>query len=140
MAAYFEIKNLSVGFRTFEGIRPVLKIEHLAIERGETYGLVGESGAGKTVLALTILGLLPKPAGIIHSGEIWLDGENLLKKREHELATIYRGKRLAMIFQDPMSTLNPVFTVGQQIERVVEQQQGLKGSACTQRTTGTAHR
>lgn len=133
MTAYFEIKNLSVGFRTFEGIRPVLKIEHLAIERGETYGLVGESGAGKTVLALTILGLLPKPAGIIHSGEIWLDGEDLLKKREHELATFYRGKRLAMIFQDPMSTLNPVFTVGQQIERVVEQQQGLKGAACTRR-------
>lgn len=133
MAAYFEIKNLSVGFRTFEGIRPVLKIEHLAIERGETYGLVGESGAGKTVLALTILGLLPKPAGIVHSGEIWLDGEDLLKKSEHELASTYRGKRLAMIFQDPMSTLNPVFTVGQQIERVVEQQQGLKGAACTRR-------
>lgn len=133
MTAYFEIKNLSVGFQTFEGIRPVLNIEHLAIERGETYGLVGESGAGKTVLALTILGLLPKPAGIIHSGEIWLDGEDLLKKREHELASTYRGKRLAMIFQDPMSTLNPVFTVGQQIERVVEQQQGLKGAACTRR-------
>jgi oligopeptide/dipeptide ABC transporter ATP-binding protein len=133
MAAYFEIKNLSVGFRTFEGIRPVLNIEHLAIERGETYGLVGESGAGKTVLALTILGLLPKPAGIIHSGEIWLDGEDLLKKSEHEMASTYRGKRLAMIFQDPMSTLNPVFTVGQQIARVIEQHQGLKGAACTRR-------
>jgi oligopeptide/dipeptide ABC transporter ATP-binding protein len=133
MTAYFEIKNLAVSFRTFEGIRPVLNIEHLAIQRGETYGLVGESGAGKTVLALTILGLLPKPAGMIHSGEIWLDGENLLKKSEHELATAYRGKRLAMIFQDPMSTLNPVFTIGQQIERVVEQHQGLKGAACTRR-------
>ncbi len=133
MTAYFEIKNLAVGFRTLEGIRSVLRIEHLAIERGETYGLVGESGAGKTVLALTILGLLPKPAGIIHSGEIWLDGEDLLKKTEREMASAYRGKRLAMIFQDPMSTLNPVFTVGQQIERVVEQHQALKGSARTQR-------
>jgi oligopeptide/dipeptide ABC transporter ATP-binding protein len=133
MAAYFEIKNLVVSFRTFEGLRPALKIERLVIERGQTYGLVGESGAGKTVLALTILGLLPKPAGIIHSGEIWLDGEDLLKKSEREMAATYRGKRLAMIFQDPMSTLNPVFTIGQQIERVVEQHQGLKGNACTRR-------
>ncbi|MGB9800334.1 MAG: ABC transporter ATP-binding protein [Thermanaerothrix sp.] len=133
MTAYFEIRNLAVSFRTFEGIHPVLKIEHLAIERGETYGLVGESGAGKTVLALTILGLLPKPAGIIHSGEIWFDGDDLLKKSEQELASAYRGKRLAMIFQDPMSTLNPVFTIGQQIERVIEQHQGLKGAARTRR-------
>lgn len=129
MAKYFEIKNLSVGFKTFEGIRPVLNIESLSIERGETYGLVGESGAGKTVLALTILGLLPKPAGLIQSGEIWLDGVDILKKSEREMAEVYRGKRMAMIFQDPMSTLNPVFTVGQQIERVIEEQQGLKGEA-----------
>lgn len=134
MTHYFEINNLSVGFNTFEGVRPVLNIESLAIERGETYGLVGESGAGKTVLALTILGLLPKPAGIIHSGEIWLDGVNLLEKSEKEMADIYRGKRLAMIFQDPMSTLNPVFTVGQQIERVVQKQQRLKGAACSARS------
>jgi oligopeptide/dipeptide ABC transporter ATP-binding protein len=133
MAAYFEIKNLAVSFRTFQGVRPALCIEHLLIERGETYGLVGESGAGKTVLALTILGLLPKPAGIIHSGEIWLDGEDLLKKSEREMATSYRGKRVAMIFQDPMSALNPVFTIGQQIERVVEQHQGLRGIDRTQR-------
>lgn len=129
MTTYFEIKDLSVGFRTFEGIRQVLNIESLRIERGETYGLVGESGAGKTVLALAILGLLPKPASIIHSGEIWLEGEDLLKKSDHEMYSYYRGKRIAMIFQDPMSTLNPVFTVGQQLERVIAKQQGLKGQA-----------
>jgi oligopeptide/dipeptide ABC transporter ATP-binding protein len=133
MTAYFEINNLSVGFHTFEAIRPVLHIEHLAIQRGETYGLVGESGAGKTVLALTILGLLPKPASIIHSGEIWLDGQDLLKKSDQEMLTRYRGKRIAMIFQDPMSTLNPVFTVGEQISRVIETQKGLKGGATTQK-------
>lgn len=127
MGSYFQIKNLSVGFKSFEGDHRVLDIEEIAIERGETYGLIGESGAGKTVLALTILGLLPKPAGVIYSGEIWLDGQNLLKKSDREMNSQYRGKRIAMIFQDPMSTLNPVFTVGQQIERVVEQQQGLKG-------------
>lgn len=129
MTEYLEIKNLSVGFRTFEGIREVLNIESLRIGHGETYGLVGESGAGKTVLALTILGLLPKPAGLIHSGEIWLDGQDLLKKSDHEMYTQYRGKRITMIFQDPMSTLNPVFTVGQQLEHVIEKQQHLKGEA-----------
>lgn len=133
MRKYFEIKNLSVGFNTFEGIRPVLNIEELAIDRGETFGLVGESGAGKTVLALTILGLLPKPAGMIHSGEIWFDGEDLTKKSEREMANHYRGSRISMIFQDPMSTLNPVFTVGHQITRVIEKQQGLKGEACEKR-------
>lgn len=133
MRKYFEIKNLSVGFNTFEGIRPVLNIEELAIDRGETFGLVGESGAGKTVLALTILGLLPKPAGMIHSGEIWFDGEDLTKKSEREMANHYRGSRISMIFQDPMSTLNPVFTVGHQITQVIEKQQGLKGEACEKR-------
>ncbi len=129
MDPYFQIKNLAVGFKSFEGDHHVLDIEEIIIERGETFGLIGESGAGKTVLALTILGLLPKPAGVIYSGEIWLDGQNLLKKSDKEMNTQYRGKRIAMIFQDPMSTLNPVFTVGQQIERVVEKQQGLKGEA-----------
>lgn len=131
---YFEIKDLSVGFRTFEGIKPVLNIEGLRINRGETYGLVGESGAGKTVLALTILGLLPKPAGMILNGSILFDGVDLLKQSEKQMAEIYRGKRLAMIFQDPMSTLNPVFTVGQQIERVITRQEGLKGKACLKRS------
>lgn len=133
MRPYFEINNLSVGFRTLEGETRVLDIEHIAIERGETYGLVGESGAGKTVLALTILGLLPRPAGLIHSGEIWLDNQNLLNKTEAELNADYRGKRMAMIFQDPMSTLNPVFTVGQQIERVLKRHQQLQGEALEQR-------
>jgi len=133
LTKYFEIHDLSVGFQTFEGIHPVLNIEHLSIERGETYGLVGESGAGKTILALTILGLLPKPAAIIHSGEIWMDGVDLLTRSEKQMANVYRGKRLAMIFQDPMSTLNPVFTIGQQIERVVQKQQRLKGAACAKR-------
>ena len=131
MTEYFEIKNLAVGFHTFEGVRDVLRIESLRIKRGETYGLVGESGAGKTVLALTILGLLPKPAAIVHSGEIWLDGQDLLKKTDRQMYTQYRGKRITMIFQDPMSTLNPVFTVGQQLARVIEAQQHLKGQANT---------
>lgn len=134
MRSFIEINNLAVGFRTFEGIKNVLNIEHLAVEKGETYGLVGESGAGKTVLALTILGLLAKPAGIIQHGEIWMDGVDLLTLSEKEMANKYRGKRIAMIFQDPMSTLNPVFTIGQQLERVIQRQQGLRGKANLKRS------
>jgi oligopeptide/dipeptide ABC transporter ATP-binding protein len=127
MSSYFEIKNLRVAFKTFEGEKQVLEIEHIAIDRGETFGLVGESGAGKTVLALTILNLLPAASAIIHSGEIWFDGENLLTKTQKEMREIFRGTRISMIFQDPMSTLNPVFTVRQQIGEVLKQHRGIHG-------------
>lgn len=118
MDNYFAVKNLKVNFRTFEGIKKVLDLEALNIYKGETFGLVGESGSGKSVFALTILGLLPIPPGVIESGEIIFLGENLLKKKEEEMIKI-RGKKISMIFQDPMSTLNPVFTVGEQIIRVI---------------------
>ena len=78
--AFFEIRNLLVRHKTFEGIKTVLDIDNITLEKGETYGVVGESGQGKTVLALTILKLLACPPGIIERGEILLDGENLLKK------------------------------------------------------------
>ena len=81
---------------------------------------MGESGSGKSVLALTILRLLTIPPAIIESGSIYLDGEDLLKKSEREMTHI-RGNKVAMIFQDPMSTLNPVFTVGEQINKVIRQ-------------------
>jgi oligopeptide/dipeptide ABC transporter ATP-binding protein len=122
---FFEIKNLVVNFKTFEGVKNTLNIDYIGIEKGKTYGLVGESGAGKTVLALTIQRLLAVPPGIIESGEILLDGEDLLKKKETEMRLI-RGKKIAMIFQDPMSTLNPVFTVGEQLIRIITHNQGLK--------------
>ncbi len=109
--AYFEINNLLVKHKSFEGVKTVLDIGKLAIEKGETYGLVGESGQGKTVLALTILKLLQCPPGIIERGEILFDGENLLKKSERQMQANFRGNRIAMIFQDPMSCLNPVFTI-----------------------------
>ena len=124
MSKYFEIKNLKVNHKTFEGIRNVLDIEYIGLDKGETYGLVGESGSGKTVLALTIQKLLGTPPGVIESGEIWLDGENLMAKSEREMRNI-RGKKIAMIFQDPMSTLNPVFTVGYQMIKVIMKNQNL---------------
>ncbi|MFV0400881.1 MAG: dipeptide ABC transporter ATP-binding protein [Oscillospiraceae bacterium] len=124
--AYFELQNLQVGFRAFEGDKPVLDIGHLAIQKGEAFGLVGESGAGKTVLAQTILRLLPSPPCILgKDSHIWFDGQDLLKKSEREMRESYRGRRIAMIFQDPMSTLNPVFTVGRQISDVIRQNHGV---------------
>ena len=109
--AYFEIENLVVGHRSYDGEKTVLDIEKLQIEKGEIYGLVGESGQGKTVTALTILGLLQCPPGIIRSGRITLDGTDLLKLSGKEMERKVRGRKIAMIFQDPMSCLNPVFTV-----------------------------
>lgn len=118
MATYFTINNLKVNFKTFEGIKKVINLEHLNIAKGESFGLVGESGAGKSVLALAILKLLPVPPAIIESGQILFKGEDLLAKNEREMQKI-RGREISMIFQDPMSTLNPVFTVGEQITRVL---------------------
>lgn len=124
MNSYFEINNLKINFKTFEGKKNILDIEHLEIPKGTTYGLVGESGSGKTVLALSILKLLAIPPGEIERGEIILDGEDILKKSKKEMKSI-RGKKIAMIFQDPLSTLNPVYTVGYQIIRVIMKNQGL---------------
>lgn len=124
--AYFEIKNLKVNHNTFEGKKTVLDIANLTIEKGKTYGIAGESGAGKTVLALTILGLLQCPPGEIESGEILFENDNLLTKSIRELEKNIRGKKISMIFQDPMSTLNPVYTVGQQMIQVLIQNKKLR--------------
>lgn len=119
--AYFEINNLLVKHREFGGVRTVLDIDHISIERGETYGIVGESGQGKTVLALTIQRLLPCPPGVVERGEVLLGGEDLLKKSQRQMQQEIRGRKTAMIFQDPMSCLNPVFTVGSIMTDVLRQ-------------------
>ena len=90
-------------------------------------GIVGESGCGKTITSLSILGLVPKPAGRIVGGSIIFDGEDLVKKSEKEMRE-YRGKRLSMILQDPMTSLNPVFTIGDQVAEPIRIHQKLKGS------------
>lgn len=128
MEKYLEIKNLKINYKTFEGSKPVLNIEYLGIEKGKTYGLVGESGAGKTVLALAIQKLLAVPPGEIVDGEILIDGENVLKLSQKEMERRIRGKKVSMIFQDPMSTLNPVFSVGEQMVKVVTTQKKVSKS------------
>ena len=84
------------------------------LHRGETLGIVGESGCGKTVTALSLLRLVPQPAGKIVGGEIWLNGENLVQKSNEEMRQV-RGRQISMILQDPQTSLNPVFTIGNQI-------------------------
>ena len=125
--SYFEVNGLQVRHKTAEGIKEVLNIDHIAIEKGTTYGIVGESGQGKTVLALTILKLLQCPPGEITKGSILLDGEDILTYSQRRMQASVRGKKIAMIFQDPMSCLNPVFTVGQMLDDVIRTNRGLTG-------------
>jgi oligopeptide/dipeptide ABC transporter ATP-binding protein len=108
------VQDLTVRFYLGSGV--VNAVEHLSfsIRRGVSFGIVGESGSGKTVTALTIMGLLPRPPGRIDSGKILYDGTDLLKLNAQEMRRI-RGKRIAMVYQDPMTSLNPVLRVGFQI-------------------------
>lgn len=114
-----EIKNVNVNYETEDGIVCALNQITLEIEEGKTLGLVGETGAGKTTLAKSIMGLLPKRTSRIHCGEILYGGHDLLKMDENYMRKI-RGAHIAMIFQDPMTSLNPVMTVGEQIAEAVE--------------------
>ena len=113
-----EIKALSVQFFTYQGIVRALEEVNLTIGRGEIMGLVGETGCGKSVMARSILRLIPEPPGKISHGEIRFKGEDILKLRPRRLREI-RGNDISMIFQEPMSSLNPVFRVGNQIEEVI---------------------
>lgn len=114
-----EIKDLTIQYETEGGIVHAVNNVSLNIEKGTTVGLVGETGAGKTTTALGVMRLIPSPPGVIVSGEILFDGEDLLKKSERELRTI-RGNSISMIFQDPMTALNPVLQVGDQIAEVIQ--------------------
>ncbi|MBA7564943.1 ABC transporter ATP-binding protein [Candidatus Atribacteria bacterium 1244-E10-H5-B2] len=119
MGNYFEIKDLKVNFKTSKEPKNVLDINRFNLDKGESFGIVGESGAGKSILAQSILGILPSPPAFVESGKITFKGQDLLKLKEKEMQNNIRGKRISMIFQDPMSTLNPVFRVGQQIMNVI---------------------
>jgi oligopeptide/dipeptide ABC transporter ATP-binding protein len=121
---HLRIRNLKVGFEVFGGFVDVLNIGELNLRPGESYGLVGESGAGKTVLALAVLGLLRQPPARVDADECSLEGEDILRKSQKELQDM-RGRRIAMIFQDPMSSLDPVFTAGHQLSEVLRKREGL---------------
>ena len=112
------IKNLSIVYSTTDGVVRALNDANLQIRRGEALGLVGETGAGKTTLARGIMRLIPHPPGEIVSGEIIYEGHDLLRLTEKEMRQM-RGRQISMIFQDPMTSLNPVMTVGEQILEVI---------------------
>ena len=116
--ALLEVHDLRVGFKTEDGFVGAVNGLSYSVESGSTLGIVGESGSGKSVNALTIMRLIPIPQGRIDGGTVLLRGQNLLQKSEPEMRKI-RGKDVAMIFQDPMTSLNPVLTVGDQISEAV---------------------
>src|SRR5664280_1031533 len=113
------VRNLSIEYSTDEGIVKAVNNLSFDLKKGETLGLVGETGAGKTTTALGIMRLVPDPPGRIVNGEILLDERNLIKTSELRMRLI-RGKEISMIFQDPMTSLNPVLTVGDQIAEVIK--------------------
>ena len=113
-----DIRDLSVVYATEDGVVRALNKATLQLHKGETLGLVGETGAGKTTLARGIMRLVPQPPGKIISGEVIYDGTDLLKLPEREMRQL-RGRQISMIFQDPMTSLNPVMTVGHQIQEVI---------------------
>lgn len=119
-----DVRNLKTYFYTGDGVVPSVDGVSLHINNGETLAVVGESGCGKSVTALSIMRLITSPPGKIVSGEIFFEGEDLLKKSEAEMRKI-RGNRVSMIYQDPMTSLNPVYTVGAQIAESAQLHQGL---------------
>ncbi len=113
-----DIKNLTVVYKTDEEVVHAVNSLDLSLAPGESLGLVGETGAGKTTTALAVLRLVADPPGVIEGGEIFFDGADLLKAKKDVMRKV-RGNEISMIFQDPMTSLNPVYTVGEQIAEVI---------------------
>jgi len=124
MSKLLEVKDLSVSFNTYNGEVQAVRGVSFDLNEGETLAIVGESGSGKSVTSSTLMGLLPKPAGIIKSGQILFQGEDLVKKSEKEMQKI-RGKEISMVFQDPLSSLNPTMKIGNQIIEGLIKHQGM---------------
>ena len=118
MTTLMEVKDLTTRFYTEDGAVHAVNGISYAVEEGETLGVVGESGCGKSVHALSIMRLIPQPPGKIERGEVIFDGRDLLKLSEAEMRQV-RGSEIAMVFQDPMTSLNPVFKVGYQITEAI---------------------
>ena len=128
-----DVRNLKTYFFTDEGTVRAVDGVDLHIDKGETLGVVGESGCGKTVTALSVMRLIPQPPGRIVEGEIRYNGQNLLELSPPQMRKV-RGKEIAMIFQEPMTSLNPVFTCGEQIAEALRLHEGLGRREALNRT------
>ncbi len=125
MEKLIEIKDLAIHYETDDGVVKALNSVSLSLVKGRTLGVVGETGAGKTTLGKGVLRLIPSPPGRIVSGSVLFEGQDLLKLSEAEMRKI-RGRSISMIFQDPMTSLNPVMTVGDQIMEVIQAHKNLR--------------
>ncbi|HWQ40920.1 MAG TPA: ABC transporter ATP-binding protein [Desulfosporosinus sp.] len=128
-----QVKDLRTHFFTDAGVVKAVDGVDLEIQKGETLGVVGESGSGKSITAMSIMRLIPAPPGKIVSGEVIFNGNDLIKASESEMMKI-RGNEIAMIFQDPMTSLNPVLTVGEQIMEVIVLHQKISRSEAKKKT------
>ncbi|MCB9025736.1 MAG: ABC transporter ATP-binding protein [Bdellovibrionaceae bacterium] len=133
-----KVENLSVEFKTDDGIIKAIQNISFNIPKGKTVGLVGESGSGKSVSSLAIMGLIPMPPGKITTGSITFEGNDLLKATESEMRKI-RGNRISMIFQEPMTSLNPVFTIGDQIGETLMLHQNLSKDEAIKKSLDLLH-
>jgi peptide/nickel transport system ATP-binding protein len=132
MATLLEVKNLKTYFYKKKTVIPAVDGVDLKINKGETLAIVGESGSGKSITSLSIMKLVPSPAGKIVEGEIILDGRNLVDLSEAEMCKV-RGNDISMIFQEPMTSLNPVLTVGEQITEVLMYHQKMTKAESTKK-------
>jgi oligopeptide/dipeptide ABC transporter ATP-binding protein len=126
------VENLRTHFFTRRGVTKAVDGVSFTLDAGETLALVGESGSGKSITCLSLVRLVPEPAGRIVGGRILLDGDDLLTKSAAEMRRV-RGKQIAMVLQDPMTSLNPALTIGTQIGEVVRLHQGLRGASLRER-------
>ena len=126
------VENLKTHFFTRRGITKAVDGVSFILHAGETLALVGESGSGKSVTCLSLVRLVPEPAGRIVGGRVLLEGDDLLRKSAGEMRRV-RGKQIAMVLQDPMTSLNPALTIGSQVSEVLRLHQGLRGTSLRQR-------
>ncbi len=133
------VRHLSVDFATGDGPVPVVRDVSFDIIAGETVALVGESGSGKTMTALSLMQLLPKAAAGHVAGQALLEGKDLLRLDERAMRSI-RGKRVSMVFQDPLSALNPLHRIGRQIDEIIVEHEGLSRTAARERTSALLQR
>ena len=132
MGKLLEVRNLRVQFDTSDGTVKALNGINISLDEGMTLGLVGETGAGKTTLAKSIMRIVPQPPGKTVSGEILYDGKDILKMDKNEIRKI-RGEHISMIFQDPMTSLNPVMTVGEQIAETIKTHEKISSVEATKK-------